>query len=314
MTVTVLVPSWRRSHLLPRLIGSLRLQEFLPEEIVVAGRTDDEQTKDVVDAAGDSEGPAVRWIPVDRPGFLAPIQTAMNYIRTEIVAIIDDDATPDTSWLERLRLPFADPKVACVGGRVIEPGKQPLRISRRAGQVTWFGQYVGQIGHLSPPSLLEVHSVMEGNCAWQTDVLRSLEFEPIFDLDDALNYGLDLCLQAKSRGYRIIYAPEATVTHQTARPYALDDLQWRLDRAFVSGRNVTYIGLRRYEPFRRAIFLPWWVLVGERQSYGLIKAAWDFPRSPRATALLLLASMRGRKQGLRFWLDYQRIARQPLSE
>src|SRR5262249_6298318 len=44
--------------------------------------------------------------------------TAMRAARGDVLVFVDDDALPHPSWLAGILRPFADPRVAVVGGRV----------------------------------------------------------------------------------------------------------------------------------------------------------------------------------------------------
>jgi GT2 family glycosyltransferase len=110
---------------------------------------------------------------------------------------------------------------------------------------------------------------MECNWAWRRGLLTSLKFDPILNFDDASMYGLDLCLLAKDKGFRVVYDPRAAVYHHVApRALALNRAD-RPRRAFAYSRNYTYVMLKHLQWWRQPIFLAWWFLIGERGSWGL---------------------------------------------
>ena len=51
-----------------------------------------------------------------RRGLSGARNTALEVVRGEVVAFVDDDASARPDWLERLLAPYADPKVIAVGG------------------------------------------------------------------------------------------------------------------------------------------------------------------------------------------------------
>jgi hypothetical protein len=118
-------------------------------------------------------------------------------------------------------------------------------------------------------SPIEVQGVMEGNCAWRRELLASLKFDPELNFDDASMYGLDLCLQAASKGSQVVYEPRALVYHHWAprapELHRADSPQ----RVFSYTRNYTYIMLKHLPRWRWPIFMTWWFLIGERASWGL---------------------------------------------
>ena len=156
-----------------------------------------------------------------------------------------------------------------MGGQVITPVCQPARLKGKPGCISWYGKHWGNIASLQGDSPIEVEGVMEGNCAWRRQLLASLQFDPILNFDDAVMYGLDLCLQAKGKGLRVFYEPRAVVFHHAAQRAPDLDRNDRPRRIFSYTRNYTYIMLKRLPWWRRPIFLAWWFFVGERTGWGL---------------------------------------------
>ena len=109
---------------------------------------------------------------------------------------------------------------------------------------------------------------MEGNSIWRRKLLASLEFDPVLNFDDAVMYGLDLCLQVKERGLKLLYEPQALVYHHPAPRAPELDRQDRRPRLFGYCRNQTYIILKRFSFRRRLAYLAWWFLIGERGAWG----------------------------------------------
>jgi GT2 family glycosyltransferase len=106
-------------------------------------------------------------------------------------------------------------------------------------------------------------------------LVASLEFDPVLNFDEATMYELDLCLQAKERGFRVIYEPRALVYHHTAPRAPELDRQEHGYRLYCYCRNYTYIILKRLSFWRRVVFLGWYFLIGERDAWGLGSLAFD---------------------------------------
>jgi GT2 family glycosyltransferase len=298
--VSVVIPTWMRAAWLERCLDALGCQDPLPDEVVVVTRPCDEAASRVVQERTRNAPFALRLATVERPGHVAPVRRGLEEARGEIVAFLDDDAEPEPGWLAALRRPFADRRVACVGGHVSTPGFRG-KVRRDAGRVRWYGKHVGNVGALEGRGPAEVDGVMEGNWAWRTPVLRSLTFDSVLDFDDASMYGLDLCLQAKARGLRVVYEPEARVLHHAApRDPSLDRAD-RDKRVFAYSRNYTYVAMRHLRGPRRAVFLGWWWLVGERGSYGVAKAVLDLLLRGTGVRRQIGASFAGKREGMRVW-------------
>jgi GT2 family glycosyltransferase len=297
--VTVVVPTWRRAFWLDLCLQGLTRQHRPPSEVLVVGRLgEDDEARSVVQVHADYL--PVRWVEVARPGHVAPVAEGLAEARGNIVAFLDDDAEPEPSWMGTLVEPFDDPLVACVGGRV-DTASFRGKVHRDAGHIRWYGKLVGNVGALDVSGAVEVDGVMEGNWAWRRDVLAGLEFDPVLDFDDASMYGLDLCLQAKDHGYRVIYEPTARVVHHLApRDPGLDRTD-RPRRTLSYGRNYTYIALRRFRGLRLGVFPLWWWLVGDRGSYGLAKAGVDLVLRGGTVWPVIRASFAGKREGVRVW-------------
>jgi hypothetical protein len=242
-----------------------------PQEIIVVGRNGDSLTEDAFAetqtlCAGRTTLRA-GW--VKEAGHLPPVEKGLALASGAIIAIVDDDVTVTADWLGYLLGPFTDPSVGVVGGRVIMPGGHPPQLKGRPGCNSWYGKHWGNVSSLQGDSPIEVQSVMECNWAWRRDLLVLLKFDPILNFDDASMYGLDLCLQAASMGFRVVYEPRALVFHHVAPRVPSLDRADRPKRAFSYARNYTYIMLKHLSWWKRPIFLLWWVLIGERGSWGL---------------------------------------------
>lgn len=297
---SVVIPTWRRASWLERCLAALALQTRLPDEVLVVGRAEDHAARIVVARYGALLPCSLRWLEVATDGHIPPIREGIERTSAEIVSFLDDDTEPESGWLAALLEPFGESRVACVGGRVVTPGLNATPAGD-AGRLRWYGRYVGNVGELVRAQPVEVDGVVECNWAWRVEVLRRLEFAPVLGLDDSLHYGLDLCLQAKRLGYRVLYTSKATITHYMVKregTVAREDTQ---RRSYIYGRNLTYLGLKRYSPARRLAFLLWWFGVGERQSYGFLKAAWDLPRAPRTATRQLRSALAGRWAGVLAW-------------
>jgi glycogen(starch) synthase len=304
--VTVVIPTWKRAPWLARCLAAVLVQEPRPQEVVVVGRAEDLDAQEVVRRAVRPPGAVpVRWLEVDRPGHIAPIEVGLRATVTPLVAFLDDDAEPEPGWLGALVSALSDTQIACVGGRVITPGFRG-KVHPDAGRIRWYGKQIGNIGALEAPGPLEVDGVMECNWAWRTGVMRQIQLDPIFEYGDAAMYGLDLCLQAKALGYRVLYQPAARVVHHIAPRDPALNRQDRPQHTFTYSRNYTYLAMKHLPGWRRAAFALWWWLVGERGSYGIATAAMDMIMSAREVWPLLKVSFAGKRAGVRAWAENAR--------
>src|ERR1700686_3714969 len=97
---------------LPKVAG-LDYPDDLFEGILV----DNASTDDTQGAARDV--PRARYFREDAPGLSHARNRGIREARGEFIAFIDDDASPERDWLQRLEKAFEDPLTACAGGKVV---------------------------------------------------------------------------------------------------------------------------------------------------------------------------------------------------
>src|SRR5271155_255987 len=96
-TVAAVVPHWNRRDLLQTLIASLRGQTHTLDEIIVAdnGSTDD--------SAALAESLGARVVRLGKNlGFAAAVNRGLEAVRTDWVAIVNNDVTLAPDWLQTL--------------------------------------------------------------------------------------------------------------------------------------------------------------------------------------------------------------------
>lgn len=128
-SISVVVNTCDRRDELRTLLRSLEHQSYSNFEVVVVlGPTRDDSL-----AMLESEF-ANRICVVDCPKF--NLSTSRNigvsHASGEVVAFIDDDATPSRNWLQEIARPYTDPEVAGVGGRthLVTPGQGQTQFYR----------------------------------------------------------------------------------------------------------------------------------------------------------------------------------------
>lgn len=112
------------------LEGILGLPDDGQEILIVDNAPSTDETRRLVE-----QFPTVRYVCEPRPGLNNARNRALYEARTEIVAFIDDDATPDQNWLRALLKNYADPFVMCVTGQAM-----PLELETEAQE--WFERYI----------------------------------------------------------------------------------------------------------------------------------------------------------------------------
>jgi cellulose synthase/poly-beta-1,6-N-acetylglucosamine synthase-like glycosyltransferase len=306
MKIAILVPTFRRPGDLRRCIAAIAGQRRLADQVVIVARVDDHPTQHVL-AALMASGSRLDIVLVDRPGVVHALNSGLQAVAADVVAITDDDAAPHADWLEKLEGTFRSaPQVGGVGGRDIIRGLQSDGAERRAkvGKVQWFGRVIGNhhIG-CGPPRSVDV---LKGvNCAYRVEALRAVGFgeglkgagaQPHFEL----SIGLDLV----KIGWTLIYDADILVDHYPGRRHD-DDQRGVFGPQALSKEvhNETLVLLRHLSPLRRGAFAIWFLLCGTRSYPGLlcwlVEAAHRKPHISRR----FLASLRGRALGVASWIS-----------
>jgi glucosyl-dolichyl phosphate glucuronosyltransferase len=143
-----------------------------------------------------------------RPGLGEARNTGIRSSRSPIVAFLDDDAVAAHDWLVQLTLPYADAAVAGTGGSITARWVD--------GRPRWFPRefdwVVGCSYRGMPETISEVRNLLGCNMSFRRDALEDLgHFQ--------LGYGCDeteFCIRLRQvwPWKRLIYAPEASVSHR----------------------------------------------------------------------------------------------------
>lgn len=300
----MVIPTYRRAEALLECLRSLAAGSVVPDEIIIVGRREDEATRQAIEKLQSHPPNCIPihagW--VDRPGHIPPVEEGVRLSRGEIVTIVDDDVIVGHGWLARISGHFKDRTIGVVGGPAPVPGMKIGALKGRPGCMAWYGKTWGNLAFAVDGLTREVDSVCEGNSAWRGELVRQVHFDPLLNYDDAFMYGLDLCLQAKQAGFRVVFDPEALVQHNVKPRTPELDRADRAARAYSYCRNYTYILLKWLPVWRKAVFLAWWFGVGDRSAPGagiLVLDALAARRRPPGEGSQAFA---GKVEGIRQWL------------
>jgi glycosyltransferase involved in cell wall biosynthesis len=142
--VSVVVPTYKRPHLLDRCLGALLTQDYPPDafEIIVADDAGDTATWNLVQWRRRQPGnrPHLRYIRVTgNHGPAAARNCGWRAARGNIIAFTDDDCVPLPDWL-REGVAALGTRHAAVWGRLVVPlPQQPTDYERNAAHLTTAG-------------------------------------------------------------------------------------------------------------------------------------------------------------------------------
>ena len=300
MLVSVLVPTYLRSHDLARCLAALRVQRRAPDAVLVTLRAEDEDSRALVDELA-SAWPALRSVPVTRGGVVAAMNAALAVAEGDVLALTDDDAEPLEDWLERIvSVLDSAPAVAGVGGRDEQVAAPGSRTS--VGRVQWFGRTIGN-HHLGAGPPRDVDVLKGVNCAFRLPLLRSIGFDERLRGDGAqVHWELSLCLAIRRAGWRLVYDPAIRVRHHVSTRQGADQLhRGRFDAAPHADAvfNETLVLARHLSAGPRAAFAVWSILIGTAAEPGLFQVPRVLVSEGRAALKRWRVTQRARVAGFR---------------
>lgn len=304
-SLSVVVPSYGRPDQLRRCLQGLCGSTRRPDEVLVVLRPEDSAGREVARAAG------ARIVDVHDGGHLPPLVAGLAALKTEVMAILDDDAVPRPEWVERLGRWFTKPRVVAVGGPVHEPARMTgtaadtarrLRALARRGR-TWYRGFANlplpsDFAGATSCDAVGCDHLSGGNLALRVDCLRSVGFDLALNRGAAIAWEADVCLGLARMG-DVVFDPLLVVNHYRA-PRRGAPPRGAADRYAVDySRNLFHIAAKHFSPAELAVFLPFMLLVGQTPSPGLTRTVTGLAADPGQSLRLACAVGSARWDGWR---------------
>ena len=304
LTISVVVPTYRRPKDLARCLGALKKQKVPTYEVLVVVRDTDTETWTFVQTFNPEFLP-LRTATVSESGMVAAMNAGMDAACGDIIAFTDDDATPHTDWLERIEAHFlSDSNIGGVGGRdwvyhgtQLEEGEREV-----VGQVQWFGRVIGG-HHLGVGEAREVDVLKGVNMSFRRSAIGQMHFDRRMRGTGAqVHCELAFSLALKRAGWKLIYDPKVAVNHYPAQRFDEDQRNRFNDIALINAvHNETLVLLENLPSTRRTAFVFWATFVGTRDAPGFLQWLRFLPKEGTLAGQKLLASLRGRWQAWETW-------------
>jgi GT2 family glycosyltransferase len=236
--VTVIIPSWNGKHLLETCLPAL-CQSSVDSEIIIIDN-------------GSTDG-TVAWLDVAYPGihivknshnlgFAVAVNQGIRASQTPWVALLNNDAIPDVSWLAALlEVGESDASIGAVASRMMFRDNPRLvssagiRVDATGGAWDlWLGEACW------PTAPVEIFGASGGACLYRREMLEDIGLfhEEFFAyLED-----VDLAWRARLRGWRAALSP-AAVVHHALSSTAVDGSAFK---RYYLARNKWRVILRNY--------------------------------------------------------------------
>ena len=293
-SLSIVVPSCGRPAELRRCLRATRVQMDADDQLVVVVREGDDETLTIAESS-----PRVVITTVDVPGYAAALHAGLQIASRQFVAFLDDDAVPHNKWIQQLKQLFQSmPLVGAVGGRIAN--FEGIRTSS-----TFFDKGPVAKVHLTGRLQSRLHQIPATRRVEDVDFLPGSNMSyrrELVNIPLELNRGMagsleiELALQVKESGYRILYDSDIFVEHYPApRPdYSRED---RVRAAYEASFVYMKIIQRHFPLPRRFMAYAWWILLGSRELPGIL--AWPYLSMKRRPGRArLVASYRGRRDAI----------------
>ena len=300
MTVSVIVPTYKRPLDLERCLEALTCQCRPADQVVVVARADDAVSWEVVSAF--AQRLPLTTVRVVAPGQVHALNAALDAVHGDIAAITDDDAAPWPEWTQRIAAHFAsDPQAGGVGGRdymrfggVLVDGAEAT-----VGRIPFIGKHIGN-HHLGFGAARRVDILKGANMSYRMAAVGSRRFDTRLRGTGAqIHNDLAFSHAIRRAGWNLIYDPAVAVDHYPAERF---DEDGRNTFNPVAARNTAYnetlVRLEAMRPLQAILHTVWAYGIGTRLSPGLAQWFRFALRSPQHVTKNVLATWRGRTEAI----------------
>lgn len=298
LTIAALIATYQRTDALRAALDSLGRQRRRPDQVIVSFSSTDVDTQQALPSLAAQAGIDVTPVSVAALNVIAKENAGIQAARTDIVCFLDDDVIAPDDWLERIADHYRDPSVGGVGGPDLLPSREMNAAPVPIGRLDVIGRIFANHHRPFGERVLEVDFLKGCNMSYRRELLLPIDSR----LKGPVEYGyeIDIGLTARSLGARIIYDPTLRVKHDSH--HDMSPAQPGL--AFTTNHNQTYIVLKRVSWPRRAIFLAYTFVVGDRGTAGLLRIAWMTLRH-RWTLAACTAHISGKVAGIKSFMDWR---------
>lgn len=232
-TVAAIIVTADRPNELRNCLQALTRETPANCELLVVDSSRDDQTKNVV-----SEFPRVRYIRSAVRNMCAQRNLGIRSTDKDIVAFLDDDATPQSGWWAAILDGYREPNVSSVVGAVVEDDlpSYPSDAFRSMG-------VYGNCNPITNWQMNEKVEVFNGrgcNMSFRRAILQCIGG---FDENYRMNcYGeeMDVFVRLKRAGGKVLYHPNAKVIHRPSTAAGLQRSRHNRHFMFWVGRNNAY--------------------------------------------------------------------------
>lgn len=246
VSISVIIPTYKRNHLLPITLSSLNKQTFDNYEIIIVDNACSEECKHIVRKEINKGNSIIKYIEEANLGLHNARHAGAKAAEGKILLYLDDDVIADNNLLAAIYKAYVNPKIGCVGGKILPKWESPPPSWIRYVHPGFFT--ILDLG--DEPRYLNYPGIYGANFSIRRKLLfEAGGFNPDAFADPKLmKYRGDgetgLLLKVLGLGYRIYYEPKAICWHFI--PKERLTLDFLLKRATNEGRSASFRDYRKH--------------------------------------------------------------------
>ena len=224
MSVAVIIPLHNGAAFVRPCLRALLAQRGAAFEVYAVDNGSSDDGAAIVAA----EFPQVHLLSTPEPlGFAGAVNRGIRAAATaapEAFVLLNQDTEVHPGWLAALLAPLSDPAVGVVGCKALFPDGT---IQHAGAEILWPLGYGRNLGYGQPGAGQHDAPAEPEYVAFVGVALRPAMLDQIGLLDEGFNPAYfedaDLCLRARAAGWRVLYTPQATLTHHEGAAAAAGD-------------------------------------------------------------------------------------------
>lgn len=238
-SISIIIPTFKRSQSLLRLVESLKNEVDSSVEIIVVEQGIN-NINDIKDYAKKNKL-ALRDFFQKKPSMTKARNLGIRYAMGEYVLFLDDDVVAQKKLIHNHLKNYKDQRIGAVGGRVLTLN-QPLEKEKGdVGRISFLGNFSNGFSSKIPQ---EIVTLIGCNMSFRKSVLKGIGgFDEGFD-GNSLREESDISLRLKRAGYKIVFEPEAVVEHLREPTGGARKTEGRMRWYFDFFSNETYFFLK----------------------------------------------------------------------
>lgn len=290
MKISVIVPTYNRDEPLIKTLESLFRQGYRDFEIIVVDQSDKKFSKK--EEFLKKHSAKIRYFSFSPPNAAAARNFGAKKAKGEILLFLDDDVECESNLLKSHFKNYEDKKVGAVVGRIVTVGQKEEPERKNVGRITKWGKFTGG---WSSKIKQEIFDAITCNASWRKSV-----FEEIGGFDENFSGPIredsDLAIRTQKAGWKIIFEPEAQLTHLRAESGGFRKTEGRLKWYFGFFKSETYFA-------KKWIKWYWWSVFWLIRWQWFLRCMFGRERSWRSVITPFL----GMKEGIKAFLRGEKL-------